>query len=122
MSNTKAKSIIDELIILNIKPASVNNCWQGKRFKTKLYKDYENEVFYRLPKGLLKNDKLRLKIEFGFSNKASDLDNPIKPFMDILQKKYPEFNDKNVYELNILKTIVPKGSEYIKFMFETIEY
>lgn len=57
-----------------------------------------------------------LHIEFGFSNKASDLDNPVKPILDILQKKYG-FNDRDIYELHIKKTIVPKGNEYITINF-----
>jgi Holliday junction resolvase RusA-like endonuclease len=43
---------------------------------------------------------LRVEFFFGFSNKASDLDNPVKLLMDIAQKKYG-FNDKNVFELNV---------------------
>ena len=121
MSNNKGKSILNEVINLKIKPVSVNQCWKGRRFKTDIYKGFENEVFYRLPKGLLKSDKLRVKIEFGFSNKGADFDNPIKPLMDILQKKYEDFDDKQIYEAHIRKTIVPKGSEYIKFMFEILD-
>jgi len=29
---------------INIKPLSVNDCWQGRRFKTKEYKAYEKEM------------------------------------------------------------------------------
>jgi len=121
MSNNKGKSILNEVINLKIKPVSVNQCWKGRRFKTDIYKGFENELYYRLPKGLLKSDKLRVKIEFGFSNKSADFDNPIKPFMDILQKKYEDFDDKQIYEAHIRKVIVSKGSEYIKFMFEILD-
>ena len=34
---------------LKIKPLSVNQVWQGKRFKTKTYKDYEKNVLAILP-------------------------------------------------------------------------
>ena len=33
---------------IEIKPLSVNECWQGKRFKTKAYTAYEKELLYRL--------------------------------------------------------------------------
>ena len=119
---------------VEIKPLSVNKVWQGKRFKTQDYKDYEEELFYVLPnksefKNTLakidkkvKNDKITKLIvflEFGFSNKASDIDNPVKPFLDILQKKY-EFNDKDVFKLSLEKKLVKKGEEYVAFTISNI--
>ncbi len=59
---------------------------------------------------------IKLKIEFGFSSAASDIDNGLKCFIDCLQKKY-EFNDKNIIELFVTKTKVLKGFEYIIFTF-----
>ena len=58
--------------------------------------------------------KLKLELTFGFSSKASDIDNPVKPFQDILQKKY-DFDDKMIYTLIVHKEIVPKGEEFISF-------
>ena len=97
-----------------IKPLSVNKAWQGKRFKTKDYLQYEKNVLLLLPKLIIPDGKLLLEITFGVSNKASDIDNPIKPFLDILQKRY-RFDDKEIYELYIVKKIVSKGKEYIAF-------
>ena len=99
---------------LNEKPLSVNLAWQGKRFKTPIYKQYEKELLLRMPaKKIDAEQMLRVEFFFGFSNKASDLDNPVKLLMDIAQKKYV-FNDKNVYELNVRKCIVKKGEEFIQ--------
>jgi Holliday junction resolvase RusA-like endonuclease len=99
---------------LNEKPLSVNLAWQGKRFKTPIYKAYEKELLLRMPaKKIDAEQMLRVEFFFGFSNKASDLDNPVKLLMDIAQKKYG-FNDKNVYELNVRKCIVKKGEEFIQ--------
>lgn len=99
---------------LNEKPLSVNQAWQGKRFKTPLYKSYEQTILLRMPKGKVDSDEmLRIEFFFGFSNKASDLDNPVKLLLDIAQKKYG-FNDKNVFELNVRKCIVKKGDEFIQ--------
>lgn len=101
--------------LIKIKPLSVNNVWQGRRYKTQAYKDYEAKCIYLLPSKLeIPEDKLKIDIEFGVSSKLADIDNPLKPFLDILQVKYG-FNDKNIYELNVKKTIVDKNKEYIKF-------
>lgn len=104
---------------LNIKPLSVNECWRGKRFKTKEYLQYEKDLLLMLPKIKVPEPPYKLSIEFGFSNMASDIDNPVKPFQDILQKKYG-INDKNILELNINKTKTEKGKEFIKFSINTI--
>ena len=99
---------------IDIKPISVNQCWQGRRFKTKLYKDFEKELLLKLPKLNIPNGKLKLIINFGLSSKNSDWDNPIKPFQDILQKKY-SFNDRMIYQAIVTKVDVKKGSEFIEF-------
>lgn len=99
---------------LNEKPLSINEAWQGKRFKTPAYKHYEEAMLLLMPKGKVDPEQmLRVEFFFGFSNKASDLDNPVKLLMDIAQKKYG-FNDKNVFELNVRKCIVKKGEEFIQ--------
>lgn len=50
---------------------------------------------------------LLVNLEFGFSNRASDLDNPVKPIMDILQKRYG-FNDSQVCNISSLKELCQK--------------
>ena len=97
---------------VNIKPLSVNETWQGKRFKTKKYKEYEKELLYSLPRFLMPPPPYEIELIFGFSNIQSDIDNPVKPLIDILQKKY-DFNDKEIMELHIQKRLVSKGNEYI---------
>ena len=59
--------------------------------------------------------------EFGFSSAASDTDNPVKPFQDILSKKY-KFDDKLIHEMNVKRAKVKKGGEYIKFKIEHLTY
>ena len=46
----------------------------------------------------MKAGKLALNFKFGFRRSNSDIDNPVKPLQDILQKHYG-FNDKQVYRL-----------------------
>ena len=104
-----------------IKPLSVNQCWMGRRFKTKLYKAYEAQTLTLLPKSIdIPSGALRLTLTIGFSNKRADIDNIAKPFIDILQKKYG-FNDCQIYHLSMIKTIVKKGDEFIGFQIEAIE-
>jgi Holliday junction resolvase RusA-like endonuclease len=99
---------------INIKPLSVNEAWQGKRFKTKKYKQYEKDVLLMLPKVKINDVPMTLAINFGFSNKMSDVDNPVKCFVDCLQKKYG-FNDRNIHRMILVKDLVKKGDEYIEF-------
>jgi Holliday junction resolvase RusA-like endonuclease len=100
---------------IEIKPLSVNDAWKGRRFRTDKYKDYQKEIALKLPN--IKNDfqgNLKINIVFGFSSKGSDIDNPLKPFLDCLQKKYG-VNDNQIYELHVKKEIVKKGYEFINF-------
>ena len=100
---------------VNIKPLSVNGAWRGRRFKTLEYKAYEKEVMLKLPKNIdIPEGEIHLTLIIGYSNKASDIDNAAKPFIDILQKKYG-FNDSRIYKLVMVKNIVKKGEEYIDF-------
>ncbi len=105
---------------INISPLSVNKAWKGKRYKTDDYKDFEFLVDRSLPKGLeIPTGRLKITLEWGFSSASSDWDNPIKPFQDILQKKY-KFDDKMIFEANVKKVQTPKGKEYIKFKIESL--
>jgi len=96
---------------VNIKPLSINNAFKGQRFKTPEYVNYERSVLFLLPKVVVPAGNLKIDISLFVSNTASDIDNPVKPFLDILQKKYG-FNDCRIYELNIKKNIVEKGKEH----------
>ena len=102
------------VINLNKKALSVNRCWQGRRFKTPTYKAYEKELLLTLPDNLTIPNlhDIKLSITFGYSNKLNDIDNGLKPLIDILQKKY-NFNDRYIYELNVKKEMVKKGKEFI---------
>jgi hypothetical protein len=94
-----------------IKLLSVNEAWQGRRFKTKNYDAYQKTLLYTLPNEEINIIKSYYIIFiFNFSNKLSDWDNPIKPLQDILQKKYG-FNDRDVHIALVFKNIVPKKDE-----------
>jgi len=103
---------------IDIKPLSVNQAWQGKRFKTPAYKRYERDVLLMLKPMAIPDGDLAIEITYGFSNRQSDVDNPTKLFIDVLQKKYG-FNDSRVTRLNLIKQQVKKGYEYIDFQIGT---
>jgi len=101
-------------IKLFIKPISVNEAFQGRRFKTDKYNGFQKEMLLKLPKIKLKlTGSLKVNIKYGFSSTLSDIDNPCKMVLDCLCKKYG-FDDRQIFELNQQKEIVPKGQEYIE--------
>lgn len=104
---------------LKIKPLSVNECWQGRRYKTDEYKVFEHNVYFSLPNLKLPEKPWRISYHFGFSNMRADVDNPVKPMQDILSKKYG-FNDADVHEIVARKTKTEKGQEFISFSIESL--
>lgn len=112
--------VIPEMTKVDIAPMSVNKAWAGKRFKTPEYKDYEKHLLLILPKLTVPHGEMKIIFEFGMSNICSDIDNPVKPFLDVLQKKF-WFNDRYVMEMDVKKVKVAKGSEYVKFCFIPIK-
>ena len=109
------------MVNVRIKPLSVNKCWAGRRFKTQNYKDYIEVLLHLLPDNYKVPDgDLKLIATCGYSSKASDIDNFLKPFIDVLQLKY-NFNDSRIYCLIINKVIVKKGEEFINFKLNNYE-
>lgn len=105
---------------IEAKALSVNRCWQGRKYKTKDYLAYEEELLLRLPERInVPDGGKKLNIIVGVSNSNQDIDNIAKPFIDILQKKYG-FNDREIAILYLEKRKVKKGEEYIDFYFQQI--
>ena len=91
-----------------IKLLSVNQAWQGKRYKSKKYSQYEKSLLWTLPNISIPNFKQYYIVYiFKFSNNLFDWDNPIKPLQDILQKKYG-FNDRDITIALTFKKLVSK--------------
>lgn len=105
---------------LDIKPMSVNEAWQGKRYRTKQYDAYIEHVCLLLKPMDIPEGPLFFRMVAGQSSNGCDFDNPIKPFVDCLQKYYG-FNDNRIMRSQIDKVIVPKGEEYIEFSIEALE-
>lgn len=104
---------------LNIKPLSVNEAFKGRRFKTSKYKAYEKDVCYRLRSFNIPPGELKISLKFGFSSSLSDFDNPVKPFVDCLQKRY-SFNDRRIKSATINVVKVRKGDEFIEWNLESL--
>jgi len=110
------------MIKIDIKPLSVNKAFKGRRFKTNEYDNFIRDMLLILPSNLKIDSKayLRLNVVFGYSSRASDIDNALKCFIDCLVKKYG-FDDRNIYELHVLKEIVKKKSEFIEFEIKELK-
>jgi Holliday junction resolvase RusA-like endonuclease len=107
------------MVKINLKPLSVNECWRGRRQKTVKYLRYQTDMIFMLPNDFkLPEPPFEVHYQFGFSSTASDLDNPVKPFQDILSKRY-KFDDKLISKIVITKEAVKKGKEYVKFQIIT---
>ena len=63
---------------------------------------------------------LEINLKWGFSSKGSDFDNPVKCFVDCLQKKY-DFNDNRIKRCIIEVEHCKKGDEYIEFDLKPYE-
>ncbi len=89
-------------IVVEIKPLSVNDAWQGKRFKTKEYKRYESAMSLLLYKDRVPEPitgKLEVWYRFYLKNcSMSDVDNPIKPLNDILVRNKIIKDDRYIYK------------------------
>lgn len=110
----------NEMLVLPIKPLSVNEAWQGKRYKTDKYKKYCRDIKMLLPNNIeLPKGKFGIRFHFYFSNKRSDWDNPIKTTQDAICAAYG-LNDDNMYLGIVEKFICPKGEERTEF--EIFEY
>ena len=104
---------------LPVKPVSTNSMYAGsgiRKWRSSLYMSFEKEV-----KDYLKNIPIRLpegggiefKGTFGVSYRF-DLDNTLKPFIDILERFY-KFEDNRICKIDARKIITKRGSEFIEF-------
>ena len=104
------------MIHLPLKPLSTNALYNGQRTKSKLHAKYKRDLAMLLPSSteIPNNCELLAVYEFGVSNRNTDVDNLIKGLQDALQEKYG-FNDNRITQIIATKTIVEKGSEFIRF-------
>ena len=100
---------------ISIKPYSVNELINPKKHTRQQYRLYLAKIISMMPRLYVsKTKRVSLFIRFAFATELSDIDNPLKGFIDGLQAKYG-FNDKLVYWLTVEKVVVGRGNEYIEF-------
>ena len=99
------KDWIIEIEVADTKPLSVNEAWQGRRFKTKKYEDYEKELFAVFGKAK-KPIEGPVEIEYAFhlvNANRTDLDNLIKPLQDIIVKLGYLKDDRQIMKMTVTK-------------------
>ncbi|MDR1941832.1 MAG: RusA family crossover junction endodeoxyribonuclease [Endomicrobium sp.] len=99
------------MFVIPIKPLSVNQVWQGRRFKTDDYKQYERDVSLFLRNVKTIRGQVKVFYKFYVSNMLADIDNCIKPLQDILVKNKVIEDDRFIIELCAMKFKVEKGME-----------
>ena len=105
---------MNETITLNLSPLSVNKAWQGKRFATAEYKRWTEWGLLLLKKVKRCDEPQKLEITFYLAKQA-DIDNPIKPFLDLLKKAGVIEDDRKI-EMLVVKKVVSKERK-IEFRF-----
>lgn len=90
---------------LDIKPLSVNSCWQGKRFLNKQGKNYIETCLWKMPKGRIIKGICEVWIRVYLKKRwlAMDIDNVEKLLLDCLVKKKIIEDDRFITDLHIKK-------------------
>lgn len=97
---------------LPLKPLSINDAWQGRRFKSKDYNQFREDfgkvaVGSRMIEGFVRVDLVFTLTKENYSH--SDVDNLIKPVLDaIVDRGYIE-DDRKILELTARKQL---GKDY----------
>ena len=104
-------------LIIKIKPISVNKVWQGKRFRTPEYRDWIDKALWLMKKQEKVGGRIYLKITFYIKYPLkSDLDNYLKPSIDLIVRKGWIEDDRFIFKLDTQKIEVKKEED------ERIEY
>ena len=118
-SMAKANQTSNPWVKTNHKPLSANASYYGKKTKTAAYRKYEEALISFLQDLEIPDGRLTLKVLVRYSNTRSDIDNCLKPFIDVLQKRYL-FNDSKIFKLDVEKQVVKRGDDEI--IFKLSEY
>lgn len=99
---------------VQIKPISVNEAFQGKRYKTKDCKHWERCFQYMLPKKERVKGMVRVHYRFFLRNHAQmDYDNLLKIMQDSLVKAGYIDDDRKIYHA-LIEKIPTKGADRIE--------
>lgn len=106
-------------ITIPLKPLSVNSAFQGRRFKTKLYKDFENDFLYLAPKRKMIKGDIEIEYKFYLKNcKMIDYDNCIKLTQDLIVKCGWIEDDRKIYKATIYK--IPSKEDRIEIKIKKL--
>lgn len=92
------------MILIPIKPISVNQCWQGRRFATNKYKDFTKDMLRVMPNQIIVKGNIELKIKLNLKSLLrGDIDNFVKPIVDCVVKKGWIEDDRFIQNLEVEK-------------------
>jgi Holliday junction resolvase RusA-like endonuclease len=107
-------------MIIKLKPLSINSAYQGRRFKNKAHKDYEQELLWLL-KGQ-KKVKGFYSISFLFHVKnfaMTDISNLVKVTEDCIVKAGLVEDDRKCIEMHLKK--IRSKEDYFSFMIKPVK-
>jgi len=91
-------------ITLHVKPLSVNEAWQGRRFSTPAKKAYEAQMMIMLPRTAALGPYYRIEYDFHLVHFATtDWDNLIKVTQDCLAKRGIITDDRHIIDARVRK-------------------
>jgi len=91
-------------IKIPLKPISINEAWQGRRFKTELHKQFCKDFYLIAPKKEMIKGIIQIEFKFYMKNhKIADYDNVIKVTQDMLVKCGYIEDDRKIYKAIIYK-------------------
>lgn len=115
--------------MIQVKPISVNSCWQGRRFATKAFKSWQADVIKQIwfaaetcgvsKSAPVKFEKIYLKIILYLKCPLrSDTDNYLKPIIDCIVKSGWIKDDRYIFQITAEK----RQSEREGFDFTIMEF
>lgn len=105
---------------LPIKPISVNECWQGRRYATEKYKKFTADMLKIMPREKMINGFVEVEILVGLKSLVrGDIDNFCKPIIDCLVKRRWIADDRYIQNLKISK--IKQKNESISIFIKEIE-
>jgi len=106
-------------IELPLKGMSINKAWQGKNYKTKKYKSYEEEILMRVNRQEPIEGWVEVEYTFGLNYyKRTDLGNLEKALTDCLVKADVIEDDRYIKRIHMEK--VKTDEDFIEVKIESV--
>lgn len=99
-----ARKELQRMIVIGLKPLTVSRAWQGRRFKTPEYRQWEQDALWMLKGSPVHSGAVSVRIRLYMANASrSDFDNPLKVLCDVLTKAGVIEDDCKIWEAHITK-------------------